>query len=296
MMPALSIAAPAKINLALHVVGRRADGFHLLDMLVAFAEVGDTVRAEPATGLSLSRAGPFAADLGSVEDDLVLKAARALADLAGIDTGARGAALHLEKNLPVASGIGGGSADAAAALTALTRLWQTDLAPAEIGRLALSLGADVPMCLAGVPARVTGIGEGVAPYSGLPDFSFVVVNPGVAVSTPAVFRALSERENPPLPDLPPAFGSAADLVLWLGETRNDLEAPAISIAPEIADVLSALRQARGCLFSRMSGSGATCVAIFATLEEAAAAADKIATGAPGWWVSAARARTSRASG
>ena len=282
------VPAPAKLNLALHVVGRRADGYHLLDMLVAFADVGDVVTAEAASGLALSRSGPFAEGLGPVEDDLVMKAAARLAEAAGRDTAATGAALHLEKNLPVASGIGGGSADAAATLKALGELWRVSLPKGDIEAIALSLGADVPMCLAGAPARVTGVGETVLPYGGLPDLDLVLVNPGVAVSTPAVFRALASRDNAPLPALPDRFPAIGDLVDWLATARNDLEPAAIGLAPVIGDVLARLGDAPGSLFARMSGSGATSFGIFENTEAAAAAAAAIAAAEPGWWVRQSR--------
>ncbi|HOV02940.1 MAG TPA: 4-(cytidine 5'-diphospho)-2-C-methyl-D-erythritol kinase [Kaistiaceae bacterium] len=284
------VPAPAKLNLALHVVGRRADGYHLLDMLVAFADVGDVVGAEAASGLALARSGPFAEGLGPVADDLVMMAAARLAEAAGRDIAAAGAALHLEKNLPVASGIGGGSADAAATLKALVALWQVSLPQGELEAIALSLGADVPMCLAGVPARVTGVGETVQPYGGLPELDLVLVNPGVAVSTPAVFRALASRDNPPLPALPQRFPAPGDLVDWLATARNDLEAAAIGLTPAIGEALSAIRSMPGALFARMSGSGATSFGIFETAAAAEAAAAAIAAAHPGWWVRQSRSR------
>jgi 4-diphosphocytidyl-2-C-methyl-D-erythritol kinase len=267
-------AAPAKINLFLHVTGRRDDGYHLLDSLVVFAGAGDRLTAEPAASLSLELDGPFGAALAGEEDNLVLRAARALAATAGIQAGAR---LRLTKNLPVASGIGGGSADAAAALRLLARLWQL---PAPDSGLALGLGADVPVCLAGRPARMQGIGERLLRAPTLPRFGLVLVNPGVAVSTPAVFRARRDGFHPPaaLPDgWPDAAAMAADLALC----ANDLEAAAISLAPAVAEALAALAALPGALLARMSGSGATCFALFADPARAAAAAAEIAR--PGWW-------------
>lgn len=258
--------APAKINLCLHVTGRRPDGYHLLDSLVVFTELGDRVTVAPGP-LSLAVTGPFAADLAGDEDNLCLRAARSV----GADC-----AITLHKALPVASGIGGGSADAAAVLRALRR------SPADPA----GLGADVPVCLASVPARMTGVGEAVEPLPGLPALHLLLVNPRVAVSTPAVFRALERRDNPALPDLP-ASPDAAALLGWLHGTRNDLQAAAIGMAPAIADVLAALRDA-GAQLSRMSGSGATCFGVFADAAAAQAARDAIARARPGWWVAQTR--------
>ncbi|SCY85151.1 4-(cytidine 5'-diphospho)-2-C-methyl-D-erythritol kinase [Paracoccus tibetensis] len=255
--------APAKLNLALHVTGRRADGYHLLDSLVAFAAVGDEVALTPGP-LALQIDGPFAAGLGTDEDNLCLRAARMVGGQARI---------RLTKNLPVASGIGGGSADAAAVLRALKRMG-LELPPAPE-----RLGADVPVCLASRPARMEGVGEIVTPLPPLPRLHLVLVNPGIAVATPRVFAALARKDNPPLPPVP-RFARASDLTAWLAQTRNDLEAPAIALAPQVREVLDAL-QAQGAGFARMSGSGATCFGIFATAGAAAEAA--AALGRPGWW-------------
>ena len=260
-MPVLE-AAPAKLNLALHVTGRRADGYHLLDSLVAFAGMGDRVMLEPGP-LSLRIDGPFAAGL-STENNLCLHAAR----LAGGE-----AAIRLTKNLPVASGIGGGSADAAAVLRGLARMGQT--MPPHPERL----GADVPVCIGSRPARMQGVGEIVTPLPPLPAIPLVLVNPGVAVSTPQVFAAMERRENDPLPPIPP-FTGLADLADWLAATRNDLEAPAQAIAPLIGQVLKALR-ATGAAFARMSGSGATCFGLFDTAERASISATALKQ--HGWW-------------
>ena len=276
--PMLDEFAPAKVNLALHVLGRRADGYHLLDSLVVFAEVGDTLRAGAADGLSLAVAGAFAPALAADGENLVLRAARALAAAGGIAPRAR---LALRKQLPVASGIGGGSADAAAALRLLSRLWRLDLPAAELSALALTLGADVPVCLAGRPARMTGVGEVLDAAPRLPACGIVLVNPGVAVATPSVFRVRTGDFSPPL-DLPQRWQDAAALAATLSACRNDLQAPAISLAPAIADVLAALRATENNLLARMSGSGATCFALFATAADAEAAA--VAVARPGWWV------------
>jgi 4-diphosphocytidyl-2-C-methyl-D-erythritol kinase len=275
-------AAPAKLNLYLHVTGRRADGYHLLDSLVAFAALHDTVSAAPAGDLSLSVAGPFADALRGEGDNLVLRAARKLAAAAG--TPAR-AALHLVKRLPVASGIGGGSADAAAALGALAELWDAALPPESLASLGLALGADVPICLAGCAAQVSGIGETIAPAPPLPAAPLVLVNPLVPLATPAVFKARSGAFSEPAP-LARAPRDVADLAEALAARANDLTDAAVSIVPEIATVLAGLAAQPGCLLARMSGSGATCFALFARHEDAAAAAAAIGADHPAWWVAA----------
>lgn len=279
--------ACAKINLALHVTGRRGDGYHLIDTLVAFADVGDTLSMIPAQTLSLRVTGPFAAALGAGDpaDNLVLRAARLLIDMTGVD---RGAMLTLDKQLPVASGIGGGSADAAAALRLIGPHWGVDPRAPRLMERAASLGADVPMCLLSRPARARGIGEILEPLaSPLPRAGVLMVNPGVAVATPDVFRALVSRENPPLPDLPARFPTLDDLVGWMAATRNDLEAPARVVAPVIGRVLERLEALPGARIARLSGSGATCFALFGTEFEAEAAARTLCQSEPGWWVAAA---------
>jgi 4-diphosphocytidyl-2-C-methyl-D-erythritol kinase len=267
----------AKVNLYLHVVGRRADGYHLLDSLAVFPAIGDTLLATPADALSLALAGPFGGALGSEPENLVLRAGRALAAAAGVTAGA---GLVLHKHLPIASGIGGGSADAAAALRLLARLWRVALPAPELARIAAGLGADVPVCLAQRPARMGGIGEVLAPAPALPACGMVLVNPGVAVATPAVFRARAGGFSPQAA-LPAGFNGLDDLVAFLGGTGNDLEAPALTLAPVIGDVLAALRALPGCALARMSGSGATCFALFAS----AAAAERAAAALrpSGWW-------------
>jgi len=267
--------APAKINLALHVTGKRADGYHLLSSLVVFCGVGDRVLVEPADALSLTITGPMAAGLAAEEDNLVLRAARLFG--AG-----KGAAITLEKHLPVSSGIGGGSADAAAALRALARLWECPLPGPEA---VLSLGADVPVCLAGAPSVMEGIGERLTPVPALPELHLVLVNPGVPVSTAAIFRALGGRFGAALPPVPGGL-SAPDLAAWLAAQRNELETPARTLEPAINRVLAALGGTEGCLLARMSGSGATCFGVYARAVDAERALHAIATGEPSWWVAA----------
>lgn len=278
-MPDLVEFAPAKINLHLHVVGRRNDGYHLLDSLAVFAGAGDRLTVSPSDGLSLRLTGPFAAGLEAESDNLVLRAARALAGLAGIrPTGA----LVLEKNLPVASGIGGGSADAAAALRLLSRVWGVAPAGEDLMRIAQRLGADVPVCIASQSAMMAGVGEILNPAPALPAAGLVLLNPGVAISTPSVFRARSAAFSAPACFPAEGWRTAAALVETLQTTRNDLEPPARALAPAIGDCLDTLTGAPGCLLARMSGSGATCFGLFASAGVAQAAAGAIVR--PGWWV------------
>ena len=267
--------APAKINLFLHVTGRRADGYHLLDSLVVFGPAADRLTATPAETLSLSLGGEFAVALAADPDNLVLRAARAL------DTG-RGAALCLEKRLPVASGIGGGSADAAAALRLLDRMWGLG---AELTLLAARLGADVPVCLGSVPARMAGIGDIISAAPRLPECGLLLVNPGMPVATPDVFRTRLGGFSPPA-SLPQAWRDVHAMAEDLAFLGNDLETPAILLCPPISQVLAALRRLPGCLLARMSGSGATCFALYTTKDHAKTAARTLRAAHPAWWVQA----------
>ncbi|HLY45835.1 MAG TPA: 4-(cytidine 5'-diphospho)-2-C-methyl-D-erythritol kinase [Stellaceae bacterium] len=281
--------APAKINLYLHVVGRRADGYHLLDSLVAFADIGDRVTAAPADRLSLATGGPEAAALAGLGDDnLVLRAAQLLAAAVAQASPAGktpGAALELEKILPVASGIGGGSSDAAAALRALGRLWRPALAPESLAALALRLGADVPACLACRPVWVSGIGDGLEPVTGLPPAGIVLANPRRGLPTAAVFQARSgdftrSGRFAPMPR------DADGLAAALAACRNDLTTAALGLVPEIAAVLLRLARLPGALLARMSGSGASCFALFPDRAAALAAGAELAEAEPGWWSAA----------
>jgi len=278
LIAAIRVAAPAKLNLYLQVLGRRADGYHLLDSLVAFASVHDTLTAAPAEDLSLAFCGPFGPRLAREGDNLVLRAVRLLAHELALEPKA---ALTLDKRLPLASGIGGGSADAAAALTALPRLWNRSLAASELARLALALGADVPVCLFGRAAFVGGIGEELAAAPPLPQAALVLVNPGMALATAEVFRAREAPFSAPA-RFERAPRDAAELAMLLAERRNDLTAAAARLCPAIAEVLAALGAQPGCLLARMSGSGATCFGLFGQAADAAAAAQALAR--PDWWV------------
>jgi len=284
----LRLAAPAKVNLYLHVVGRRSDGYHLLDSLVAFAGVFDTVIVAPPhtpgedEDLSLVVDGPNAGALAEVanDDNLILRAARALAEAGGVTPRAH---ITLVKRLPVAGGIGGGSSDAAAALRGLYRLWGLTLADGPMLDLALSLGADVPVCLFGRAAHMTGIGEGLMAAPPLPPVPLVLVNPGVPVSTPAVFRDRSGPFSNPAP-LREAPINAIDLVNELILRGNDLERPARGLTDAVGDALALLTDQPGALLTRMSGSGATCFALFGSEAEAEHARAYISAMRPTWWV------------
>lgn len=273
--------APAKINLFLHVTGRRDDGYHMLDSLVVFADVGDRVTIADAPVLTLDHSGPFADDLPRPAQNLMVRAATLLREAFGVD---RGVAIRLEKNLPVASGIGGGSADAAAAIRGLCRFWDLPVDDPRVGELALSLGADIPVCLAGSACVMRGIGEDLHPVRGVGPFPAVLVNPGVDVPTPAVFKARTGGFSSPA-DWPDDV-VPGNTVLRLHDTQNDLEAAAIGLAPEIDDVLGALRQTAGISLARMSGSGATCFGLYETRDAAETAANTIRSAHPGWWTEA----------
>ncbi|TPN74954.1 4-(cytidine 5'-diphospho)-2-C-methyl-D-erythritol kinase [Mesorhizobium sp. CU2] len=277
--------APAKINLALHVTGRRDDGYHLLDSLAVFTRFGDRLEIEPADEDAFSITGRYAQGLPLDDGNLVVKARDALRREIGAGK-TPPVAIRLEKNLPIASGIGGGSSDAAAALNGLARLWKLDIDDTSLARIGLTLGADLPMCLKAKPLVARGIGDEVSPLAGFPSLGLVLVNPGVAVSTPDVFKALSRRDNEALPPLPKRLDFHA-VRNWLETTRNDLEAAARTIQPAIGEALKALRKADAA-FARMSGSGATCFGLFETGNVAKRAAVEIRARHPDWFVAATR--------
>ncbi|MCO5092371.1 4-(cytidine 5'-diphospho)-2-C-methyl-D-erythritol kinase [Bosea sp. (in: a-proteobacteria)] len=285
MVLPLTTRARAKVNLDLKVLGRRADGYHELESLVAFARIGDTLSLDPAAPLGLSIAGPRAAGLPADDGNLVLRAARALA---AARPASRLGRFHLVKRLPAASGLGGGSADAAAALRLLARL--NGIAPADplLREVAMQVGADVPVCLDSRARLMAGIGERLGPVLRLPPLFAVLVNPGVAVETVAVFRALGLKAGETVSAAGKASlaapASAAALPGWFASTTNDLAAPAQRIASEIGEVLERLGAASGCRFVRMSGSGATCFALFDDCHASATAAKALQREQPGWWV------------
>jgi 4-diphosphocytidyl-2-C-methyl-D-erythritol kinase len=266
---AIEAFAPAKINLTLHVTGQRPDGYHMLDSLVVFADVGDRLTLAAADRMALTVTGRFAEGVPADATNLVWRAAQAVG-WAGHIT--------LEKALPHGAGIGGGSSDAAAVLRSFGC---ADLDLAE------SLGADVPVCLSGLPKRMQGIGEILTPLDDLPPLDIVLVNPGGHLPTPRVFAALPEKFNAPMEALPRSPDPAA-LLAWLARQRNDLQGPALTIAPQIADALDELQDAE---LARMSGSGATCFGVYASAAQAQGAAQRIAQAHPGWWVAACRTLT-----
>ena len=275
--------ARAKLNLYLHVVGRRPDGYHLLDSLVAFVDIADRVRAQPAEELSLAITGPFASDLANDDPgNLVWRAAEALAKRAGHSPHA---ALTLEKNLPIASGIGGGSSDAAAMLKALDELWGLRLDEAALCAIAATLGADVPVCVAARASWLIGTGAEIAAAPALPAAGVVLVNPRIALPTPAVFAA---RQGPysSVARFSEAPADAAALVALLAARRNDLTAAATALVPEIGRVLARLEAAEDVLLARMSGSGATCFALAADRAAAQRVASRLGAENPGWWIAA----------
>lgn len=256
--------APAKTNLTLHVTGQRCDGYHLLDSIVMFADFGDRLWFEPAEKLSISITGPFAEGVPEDGRNLVWKAS----ELAGFS-----GAIRLEKNLPHGAGIGGGSSDAAAVLR-----------HCGYSGNGAALGSDVPVCKAATAQRMQGIGEILNPLAGWPALHAVLVNPGVEMATPPVFKALKQKDNPAMPTNLPSPTSTKKVIEFLQEQRNDLEAPAQGVAPVISTVLSALRALPQCRLARMSGSGATCFALVGNAQEAAVAARSIAAAHPNWWV------------
>lgn len=287
-MTGLRLTAAAKLNLYLHVLGRNPDGYHQLDSLVVFAAFGDQLCAWPDSALSLQVTGPFAGRIGPAEDNLVMRAASGLARATGI---ARpGARIELIKQLPPASGLGGGSSDAAAALRLLSRLWNVTLDAADEMRLARSLGADVPVCLFGAPALVRGAGEQIVPAPIPPRLHVLLANPAIEMPTGHVFGKLAGRFGPVA--MPPPYGlqSAAGFAGWLAGQRNDLQTPASELAPEIGGLLDFLAALPGCLLARMSGSGATCFALFAGADELRAASAKLERQMPAIWLMATEIR------
>ena len=277
----------AKVNLALHVIGQRDDGYHLLDSLVVFANTGDEVSVRAANELSMTITGPMASGLADNKSNLAMMAALRLKQAAsarGLATS--GAHIHLLKRLPIAAGIGGGSADAAATLRALNNLWNLSLTNTDLECIGTSLGADVPVCIAHKSTQITGIGTELDQISDFPNLHMVLANPNVAISTPKVFEKLENRENLPLA----AFPVVNDNELWLSwikSTRNDLQKAATSLSPDIERVITTLLN-NGAKLARMSGSGATCFGIFANASEAQGAAKKLRALHPNWWVEAAQ--------
>lgn len=279
-------SAPAKINLALHVTGRRADGYHDLESLVVFADIADEIEAVPGRRDRLVIEGPFGSGLEANETNLVLRAVSAFRQ-AWPDAVPDPLAFTLRKNLPVAAGIGGGSADAAAVLRLLADLSGRPIPFDALISLAAGLGADVPACLLSRPLIMRGVGEKLSPLPDFPACHIVLVNPLRPLVTADVFRALAQRDNPPLPPLPEPLTRPAQLALYLSETRNDLQAPAVALVPVIADLVARMAQRPGCVLARMSGSGATVFGLFGAGAQAHQAAHDLREAFPGSWVAAA---------
>lgn len=271
--------APAKLNLFLHVTGKRADGYHLLESLMIPLGIGDDVEIEPATKLELRVTGKFASGAGSLADNIALRAANLLAEKAGRRPDVN---ITLEKNIPVGAGLGGGSADAAAILILLSDLWQLNYSKEKLAEIGLELGADVPFCVIGKPALVTGIGEVITPVEELPDLNILLVNPNKHLSTPEVFKhkkpVFSEALGLTIPQ------DRNEFIELLQKRHNALEPNAISIMPDIAEILAAIGQQDGCLLSRMSGSGATCFGVFSNKVSLDMALGAIGIDHPDWWV------------
>jgi 4-diphosphocytidyl-2-C-methyl-D-erythritol kinase len=283
----LAALAPAKVNLTLRILGRRADGYHELDSLVVFAGCGDHLTFDARPSLDLTVSGPTAGQAGAVADNLVLRAAKALADkVPGLTVGR----FTLTKELPAGAGLGGGSADAAAALRLLAEANGLALDDPRMVAVVRATGADVPVCLDSRPRVMRGIGDILSAPLALPKLGIIIVHPGIAMPTPPVFKALGlapgERCAAGEPSGPVPQEREA-LLAWLAGERNDLEPPAVGIAPAIKDVIRAIAALPGCRLARMSGSGSACFGLFDTEEAAAAAVRGLAGGYPGWWARAA---------
>jgi 4-diphosphocytidyl-2-C-methyl-D-erythritol kinase len=293
--PGKSELAGAKVNLALHVTGRRADGYHNLESLVVFADFADVITAHPTDNhTSVQIKGPFADALADTpsESNLVMRAAAMLGRASGREHLAA-YRLLLTKRLPVAAGLGGGSADAAAVLRLLNREWDLNYSEDKLVALAAALGADVPMCVISRPLIARGIGEDISLVAGLPALPLVIVHPGIPMPTPPVFARLKNAENAPLPPLPKRMGSLLDIIFWLRQARNDLAAPAAEINPLAAVPVKLLMSDPECLFARMSGSGAAAYGMFATIEAADRAVSRLRDAKPHWWMTSAMTRPSR---
>lgn len=284
--PFITEPAYAKINLALHLLSRRSDGYHLLDSVVSFVDTGDMLRAAPTQDgtFTLEIDGAFGEGLATA-DNLVLRAAQRLQQYAGVPFGAR---LHLDKQIPIGAGLGGGSADAAAALRLLNRLWNLRYSLPALAELSEPLGADVPACVFSTPLRMEGIGERITPLPHVPPLAVLLMYPRQPLWTPDVYKAMQVQDfSGQLPPVPP-IGAAVEAWLdWLHHSRNDLETAAYRLNPEVQAAVGVLAQLPDCLFARMSGSGSACFALFATAEQAEKAAAEMQRTHPQWWVRAA---------
>lgn len=282
-MGSSKVIAPAKVNLTLHVTGQRDDGYHLLDSLVVFTDAGDVIKVAPANTLTLAVTGPFAFGVPTDGSNLILRAAETLRHIRGV---IKGAAITVEKHLPNAAGLGGGSSDAATTLKLLAELWEVSPLSASNTEV-LMLGADVPVCMCSpTPTRMSGIGELLAPVPKLPTCALVLINPKVSVPTGAVFDGLATKQNPPMDRIPENL-SFADFADWLAAQRNDLQPPAIKTAPTIKAAIDRLNKNPTIAFAGMSGSGATCFGITKNMADARHAARIIQVAEMGWWVTPA---------
>ena len=283
----ITVLAPAKVNLFLHIIGRRDDGYHLLESLLAFSDFGDRISVRKSPEIEFSVTGPFAHICRKAgcdgEKNIVVKAAKRLQELTGTKAGAE---IILEKNIPLSAGLGGGSSDAAATLNALQILWNVEPEEEALFDLALELGADVPACLIGEPSFVTGIGEHITPLEMFDDLACVLINPLKPLSTPAVFGTFARAERPFSDSLALSPELMEDLQTLLKGSHNDLQGPALGLCDDVSDILGALQGIDGCYLVRMSGSGATCFGLFETPEKAEDAARSLANAHPEWWVKA----------
>lgn len=276
----IRVYARAKINLYLHVLNRREDGYHELDSLFVFGDLADVIAVTPARSLSLEIEGPFGGKLSDQEDNSVLRAARLLADAVQISPQTK---ITLTKNLPIAAGLGGGSADAAAVLRALAELWKIPSSAVDLTLLGLGIGSDVPACLLSEPCYVGGIGEQIEPIPGLPAFPILLVNPGIELATSSVFGTFGREysEAARFTEIP---STISELVSLLQTRQNDLQRPAIKKCAGIEEILNAINETEGCLLARLSGSGATCFGIFGNIVDAKQAAALLKK--RGWWAEA----------
>lgn len=270
------IVAPAKVNLSLHITGKRADGYHLLDSMVVFTEFGDQLEITESETFSLTCSGDYGDLIASNNDNLVMKAARGMQQLDGKKSGLK---VQLRKLIPVSAGLGGGSADAAAVIRFLCAQWNIDIDSSYVKELALSLGADVPVCLSHNPQQMAGIGEMITHLPIMPSLNLLLVNPKVALATADVFTAYQHQNRP----TPQAWNGKEDLISYLRSCRNDLQPAAMSICPVVQEVLSVLSSLPQCLLARMSGSGASCYGVFASEDAMHLASKQLAKEKPGWW-------------
>jgi 4-diphosphocytidyl-2-C-methyl-D-erythritol kinase len=288
MQQNLCVFAPAKINLFLHITGRRSDGYHTLQSLIGFADIGDVINIEPAQHFTFSIEGPFAGPLeredADYENNLVVKAAQGLANIVDKPLNIH---IRLTKNLPIAAGLGGGSSDAAASIWGLQKYWGLSRDTPYLWPLLTRLGADVPVCLRAQPQIMEGIGEALKPAPLMPDIPILLVNPSQSCSTHEVFLRSSSKVYKDNIKAPAGFSTVFEIIHFLQKCDNDLFDSAVSLLPEIRNVMSALEMQKDCLFARMSGSGASCFGLFETMNEAKKAAKIIAKDNPEWWVKTA---------